>query len=528
MSWLVVPDSPHAVATAYLPEAVLEGIDYKRSEVQGTPITLVPHDYATWRKLRDRGLVLPSPLERYHWPGPFAAPRDSQKITAEHFITHDKAFCLNGLRTGKTQSAIWGADFLMQEGAVRRVLVVAPKFIMDIVWERALFQSLPNRRPIVLHGTRARKQQMAEDTRFDWLIVNPESLHLVVDHLPDVDLIIVDEFTRFKNARSGGKKSRRYAALQYATQHRRLWMLSGTPAPQSPLDAYGPIRLINPRRVSFTQWRSMTMTKITEFKYVPQPGAHETIAQWMQPAVRFRREDCIEIPDVGEPEVLDVALSSQQRKVIQQFVDDAAAQLSAGVHISVANAAGVAAKILQVMAGGVYGEDPEGERATYRVDAAPYLEAVESVVQEDDGPVIIFSSFQCSVDVTADHLEKQGFKVGRLTRGVAINQGQKVKHMALFDAFQRGELDALVAIPSTMQFGLDLTACHTVLHATPPYSFEQYEQGNARVMGDSQKRKVSILHLVQSPITAELFRRLKSKETLQNSILDLVEGRITI
>lgn len=527
MSWLVVPDAPYAVATTYLPDEALAGLDYKRSSVKGTPITLVQHDYAAWRTLRSRGMVVPSPLARYTWPGPHPSPRASQVATAEHFITHDKAFCLNGLRTGKTMSAIWAMDYLMQEGAVRRALIVCPKFIMDIVWERALFQALPNRRPIVLHGTRKRKQQMARDTRFDILIVNPESLHLIMTDLPDVDLVIVDEFTRFKNVRSGGKKSRRYDALEFISMKRRLWMLSGTPAPQSPLDAYGPIRLINPRRVSFTQWRSMTMIKLSEFRYGPQPGAADVIARWMQPAVRFKREDCIEIPDV-DTEILPAALSTQQRKVIQEFIDDAAAQVASGIKITAANAAGVSSKILQVMAGGVYGEDPEGERATYHVDASPYLEAVEGVVQEDDGPVIVFASYQCSVDVTATHLEKQGYRVGSLTRGKAICQGKLVKSMELFDAFQRGELDALVAIPSTMQFGLDLTTCHTVVWATPPYSYEQYEQGNARVTGDSQKRKVSILHLVQSPITQALFQRLKSRETLQNTVLDLVEGRITV
>ena len=527
MSWLVVPDSPHVVATAYLPKEAVAGLDFQRSTVQGTPITLVRHDYASWRLLRDRGMVLPSPLARYTWPGPYKAPRESQVITAEHLVTHDKAFCLNGLRVGKTMAALWAMDFLQKEGAVRRALVVAPKFIMDIVWERALFQALPHRKPVILQGTRDRKLQMAQDTRFDVLIVNPESLHLIVDHLVDVDLVIVDEFTRFKNVRSGGKQSRRYAALSQVAEKRRLWLLSGTPAPQSPLDAYGPIRLINPRRVSFTRWRSMTMTQLSEFQYVPRPDAHETLAQWMQPAVRFRREDCIEVPDV-ETETLSVALTSQQRKLIQEFVDDAAAQLAAGIQITAANAAGVSAKILQVMAGGVYGEDPEGERATYKVDAAPFLDAVEATVREDDGPVIAFAAFQCSVDATADHMEKQGFRVGRLVRGKATLCGKKVQAMQLFDALQRGELDILVAIPSTMQFGLDLTACHTVVWLTPPYSFEQYDQGCARVTGDSQKRKVAILHLVQSPFAAKLFYRLKTKEKLQNAVLNLVEGKISV
>jgi hypothetical protein len=528
MSWLVVPDHPYVVSTVPLPAEAMEGVDgWRHAVVTGQPITIVPHDYKSWRTLRNRGLLAPSPIRRYHWPGPFDAPMQHQIATAEHFITHEKAFCLNGLRTGKTQSAIWAADYMMQERAVRRVLVVAPKFICDIVWERALFQTLKGRTAVVLKGDRKQKQMMARDLRFDWIITNPESLHLVTDCLPDVDLVVVDEFTKFKSMRVGGKKSRRYAALEAIAERRRLWLLSGTPAPQAPTDAYGPIRLVNPRPIRFGQFRDMTMMRISDYKWVPRVDAHETISKWMQPAIRFKREDCIEIPDVETAE-LDVPLTSQQRKIIQQFVDEAAATVAAGVRIEAVNAAATLIKILQVMCGGVYGTDEEGDRKTYHVNADPYLSAVETVVREAASPVLVFCNFQSSTDVTAEHLAKAGFRVGKLTRGVATISKEKVRSMDLFDAFQRGELDALVAVPQTMRYGLELTASHVVLWASPPFSYETYDQANGRVTGSSQKSKVMILHLVQSPVARELFARLRSKEALQNAVLDLIEGRLTI
>lgn len=64
--------------------------------------------------------------------------------------------------------------------------------------------------------------------------------------------------------------------------------------------------------------------------------------------------------------------------------------------------------------------------------------------------------------------------------------------------------------------------------ADAPHSFEQYDQGNGRVTGESQTRKVAILHLVQSPFAKELFHRLKSKDTMQNAVLDLVEGKLSV
>lgn len=524
--WLVVPDKPYVAATCPLPREAVEGVDCRRAVVNNVPLTILPHDYRTWRTLRGRGMLAPSPICRYEWPGPFD-PMAHQKATAGFFIEHDKAFCLNGLRTGKTLSALWASDYLQRVGEVRRTLIVAPLFICDIVWERAIFQTLHGKRAVLVKGSRKRKLQIARDTRFPYIIVNPESLHLIVDDLREVDLIIVDEFTRFKSVRVGGKPSVRYGALRHASQSRRLWMLSATPAPQAPTDAYGPIRLVNPRRLGFVQFRDMTMIKVNDFKWIPRDDAHETIARWMQPAIRFKREDCIDIPEVAPPEDLDVALSKEQRQVIQSFVDEARAMVGDGVDIHAANAAGVMLKILQVMAGGVYGDDPEGGRATHKVDAKPFMEAIEAVVQEADGPVLLFSTFQCSVDIIAEHLTKAGFRVGKRTRGRSEISGQgRVQSMRLFDAFQNGDLDVLVAIPETMRYGLELTRSHVVLWASPPFSFESYEQANARVTGASQKYKVMVLHLVQNALAKELFNRLVSKEELQNAVLDLIEHSI--
>ena len=53
-----------------------------------------------------------------------------------------------------------------------------------------------------------------------------------------------------------------------------LWMMTGTPAAQSPLDAYGLAKLVNPRAVPrfFGSFRDQVMYKVTNFKWVPKPG----------------------------------------------------------------------------------------------------------------------------------------------------------------------------------------------------------------------------------------------------------------
>jgi SNF2 family DNA or RNA helicase len=516
--WLVLPDSPHIAATCHLPDEATAGLKAARVTLQGVPLTVLPHDYRTWRTLRDRGVLAPSPLCRYRWSGPFT-PRDHQPAVVQHYLENDKTFDFSGMRTGKTLSALWAMDFLMEQGEVGRTLVVCPVSITDIVWERHLFQHFPHRKIKVLSGSRAQKQKDAANRKHQVLIVNPESLHLVKDHLPGVGLVIVDEFTKFKNRQS----KLRYPALHEISQTRRLWMLGALPAPQRPTDAYGPLRLVNPEYIGFMRFRALTMYQASKFTWRARRNADEVIAQWMKPAIRYRREDCIDIPDF-EVAPLEVKLSDEQKRILHDLKESAATEL-AGRPITAANAASVLSKALQVMAGGLYVEDSDavtGEgKVSLEVNADPFYEALEQITENTEGATLFFTGFVNTAEYAADFLKKRGYRVGLVTGNTP-----KAARMPLFDAVQNGELDALVAVPGTMSHGLELTASNVVVWMTPPFEYEIYDQANHRVLGESQKRKVLILHLVQNTIASERFRALQSKETLQGSVLKWIEGRM--
>ena len=504
MSWHVLEQHRTAVCMGYLPE--IEGVNAKRTRVKGKPVTLVPHDWAHYKALRQHGVQLPVPMYDYTWPGPFS-PRDYQRRTVEFLVQHPKGFCLNGLGTGKTLCGIWGMDYLMQSKEIRRALIVAPKSICDHVWERELFKTLTHRKTAVLNGSAQRKRQIARDTRFDIIVCNPESLHLLDGHLPAVDLILVDEFTKFKNA-----QSRRWRALKKLSRSTRLWLFSGTPAPQGPLDAHGPIALVREGRFPYLAWRDKTMNQVTSFKWLPKEGAEQTIMEYMQPAIRYRREDCYDMPDVDVQE-LEVDLTKDQAKAVEGFKQEAAARFEDEKTITATTAAAALSKILQVMGGGVY--DEEGE--VQKVDAKPFFDAVEEVVDQADTPVIVFLPFRASAQAVHDHLEKAGYR-SALVMGGVNNRSQ------IFDRFKKFQLDALVAVAGTMSHGVDglQDAGRYILWAQPPYSYEEYEQANGRLIRSGQNNNVVIKHLIQNPLARELFSRLKSKRKLQDTVLNLI------
>jgi len=512
VSWHVVPQKHAAFTLAKLPPEVLEGVAHTQGEVKGHPVTVVSHTQQSYDTLRGRGLLLPSPAKHYTYVGRFQ-PMAHQRTTVEFFCQHRKCCCLNGLGSGKSLSATWAMDYLFDQGAVRRALIVAPLSICEHVWERELFQTLPHRTSVVLTGSRQRKQQMAADTRFDILIVNPESLHLLVDHLPMVDLVIVDEATKFKTVRS-----QRWRALKKVSEGARLWLMTGTPTPQSPMDAYGLYRLVvEGKPMSYGQWREMTMYQVSKFRWLPRDGAEELVAKYLQPAIRFRREDCYDMPDVQE-EFLEVDLTKQQSELIEAFRKEAAAMV--GEHeITAANAAAILLKVLQVMSGGVYGHDEAGEKVTRSVDAGPLFDTIEEIVEQADTPVLVFAPFRSAVGAVAEHLKKAGYKVG-----VVTGDTHQRDRAPIFDAVQAGTIDAVVAVAGTMSHGLTLTSSRYVVWVQPPFSYEEYEQANGRVIRNGQRNAVVIYHLVQNRLAKSLFDRLKSKARLQEAVLDLISG----
>ena len=426
-------------------------------------------------------------------------------------VAHKKCFCLDGLGTGKTLSAIWAMDFLMERGIVRRTLIVAPTTICEYVWGRELFTTLSRRRYKLLTGVRKAKQEAARDTRNKILIVNPESLHIVANDLPEVDLIIVDEFTKFKNHRC-----RRYKALKAISANRRLWLLSATPAPQSPLDAYGPIRLVREEKLGFLWWRDLTMSQASRFTWIARPDAERKIAEYMQPAIRHKREDCFDMPDISVIP-LEAPLTPEQTAAIKQFQQEALAEFQEAGVITTANAAGVLSKCLQVMGGNVYWSK-QGEKHIQAVNAEPFFEAIETVVEQANTPVLVFVPFRSVAESIHTKIRSAGYE-SRLITG----DTSKEDRAKYFDDIQHGRAKALVAVSSTVAHGITLTAARYVLWALPPYSYEEYEQANGRVVRPQQKNAVVIYHLIQNTLARSLFRRLKTKEKLQNAVLELLE-----
>ena len=453
---------------------------------------------------------VPSPiLGKYNWPGRYK-PFEHQKDTASFLTLHRRAFCLNEQGTGKTGSAIWAADYLMKIGKIKRVLIVCPLSIMDSAWRGDLFNFAMHRTADIAYGAKDKRVKIINGGA-EFVIINYDGLNIVEEEIKKAgfDLIIVDEANAYKNA-----QTTRWKTLnRILTPDTWLWMMTGTPAAQSPVDAYGLAKLINPKNVPtfFTAFKDMVMTKVTTFKWVVRPNADKVVFEALQPAIRYTKEECLDLPEMTYV-VRDVELTPQQKKYYEALRKQLVVQTT-GEQITAVNAAVGLNKLLQISCGAVYADSGE----TLHFDISNRYKVLREVVDETRQKVLIFVPFKHTIELLREKLTADGFATDVISGEVSAG-----KRADIFRRFQtQPDPRILIIQPQAAAHGVTLTAADTIVWWGPTSSLETYAQANARAHRAGQRHPVTVVKLQGSNAEKHVYRMLDNRITENGKLIDL-------
>lgn len=458
---------------------------------------------------------VPSPILRdYDWPGLYR-PMAHQKDTASFLTVNQRAFCFNEQGTGKTASAIWASDYLLTQGVINRVLIICPLSIMQSAWQADLFKFAIHRSVDVAYGDRSKRKAII-NSGAEYVVINFDGLDIVKEEVKNggFDLIIVDEANAYKNVRT-----KRFKALRDVMNHKTwLWMMTGTPAAQSPLDAYGLAKMCVPSRTPtlFGAYRDSVMQQLTRFKWVPKPSAEQTVHRLLQPAIRYTKAECLDLPDVTHVSRF-APMTPQQSKYYKQLKKDMLIN-AAGEDVSTVNAAANLTKLLQIACGAVYTDT----KNVIEFDVADRLNAVLEVIEEATNKVLVFVPFTHTIGLLKDFLTKNSISCDVINGEVPVT-----KRTDIFKRFQE-EKDPRVLIiqPQAAAHGVTLTAANVVIWYAPITSIEYYLQANARVHRQGQKNPVTVVHIEGSPVEAKLYAALQNKLDFHSKIIDLYKNEI--
>lgn len=458
---------------------------------------------------------VPSPIiAKYKWPGIYQ-PFTHQKQTAAFLTLHRRAFCFNDPGTGKTLSVTWACDYLMNIKQIKRVLIICPLSIMQAAWQNDIFKGAMHRKVGVAYGSKEKRTQVINSDA-EFVIINFDGVAVVEDVIANAgfDMIVIDEANAYKTA-----TTTRWKTLNRILKPDTwLWMLTGTPASQSPLDAYGLAKLVSPSSTprSFTMYRDQVMHKITQFKWVPKVDAQHTVSTLLQPAIRFTKEECLDLPEMLYAE-RDVPLTPQQLKYYEKLRKVMAVQ-AAGEEITAVNAAAKLNKLLQISCGAVYTDNDE----VVSFDASNRMAVLKEVIDESSHKVLVFVPFRHSIEIIYDELRRDGYTADMIHGGVPAG-----RRTDIFKKFQeQADPRVLIIQPQAASHGVTLHAANTVVWWSPITSYETYAQANARVHRAGQVNKCLVVKLQGSPVEAKLYRALHSKEEAQFNLMELYKEEV--
>lgn len=485
--------------------------DVKEALVQGRQFVAVPHKLEAAQVLNRMGLDVPSPIEdSYKWSGAFT-PFAHQKKTASFLTLNRRSYLLSGLGSGKSLASLWAADFLMKHGYVKRCLIISPLSTLDVVWAKELFIHFPHRSFNVLHGSREKRKELLAQEK-DFYIINHHGPRILEKELlarQDIDLIIIDELSVFRNA-----KAQTMWKPVKALVNRNVWVwgLTGSPTPNAPTDAYGQIKLITPERYTgtFTRFKQDTMFQVSQFRWVPRQKSEDMIHKLMQPAIRYALQDCIDLPETIYSH-RHAELSKEQAHHYKELTQQAVTEVNGSV-VTAVNAAVLITKLVQVVLGSVYGADGD----VNEIDFGPRLSVIEECIDECNEKVILFVPLTGALNAMYQKLKKN------YTCEIVDGSTSSGKRREIFNAFQNDPNPrVLIANPQAIAHGVTLTAASTIIWAAPIWNNEIFQQANARIVRPGQKNITNIIQISATPVEQKIYTALDAKGRLQDLVLEL-------
>lgn len=433
-------------------------------------------------------------------------PKPHQDLLTDHLYDRHSAAAFVGIGLGKTASTLSAFHRNLCDGCSRAALVVAPLRVARLTWPNEILKwdQFKNLRYEVLKGNQpSGKSQI--------YLTNPERLP-ELRSLGFCDTVIVDELTRFKS-----HKSERSSHLRSLFKGHRRWGLTGTPRPNSLLEIFAQVRLLDDgkrlgesydafQRCWFDpeDWR--------EYKWLPKADSERKIYERIHDlALTLKSSDYLDIPDTVVEDI-EVPLSKDAHAIYARLEKDLLATLQGGFEAVAQNSAVLVGKLLQVVGGAVYAthEDNADLRKVIDIHSNKITALKRRLAEFPNENVIVFTNFIHERE--------------RVCKAVAGAVDASKFRGDIEDAWNSGAIKTLVSDPRSLGHGLNLQlGGRRAIWFSPNYSREFYDQANGRIARQGQTALTFIDRIV-SPGTIDdaVIEALREKGQGQSDMMNVL------
>lgn len=423
------------------------------------------------------------------------------------------------MRLGKTLVTIRS----IKCGGFSRILIVGPYSVFGS-WLDELESERESKNGLVVLDSSGpiRSQLLKEswDSGNKWFLLSKEG-HLVVPEICKFpwDCVVLDESTFIKAPPGVSGRTKRFNVSKYYTEKFRdvskRYILTGTPAPESPLNYYMQLRFLDE---SILKVDSYWKFRHTYFKRV----GHKWVLSKKGSAMLTRKlaENCFflkrsEVNLGGEKiyEVRKVKMCPQANRTYKTLEDEFILEVDS-VEVDATIYKTTQYIWLRRLCGGM--PDTDGFRFNHKVKEIYSL--LTSELQ--DQQVVIWCKFVDEIKALSKFLIKKKYRIGIIHGDVP-----QIERRAIQKKFQKGELDLIVGQPECYKYGTNLSASDTVIYFSTPDGSETRQQSEDRVIDTTSQNASLIIDLVvEDSLEEDIIESLKLKESNEERIRRIAQG----
>jgi hypothetical protein len=425
--------------------------------------------------------------------------RPYQDDAADFLYERDRAMILAPVGAGKTAITLTAMQAMLDDGLVKRWLVVAPKRVCTDVWpvEAPLWSRIA---PALAVGTPAQRNA-ALTSAASVVVTNYDNLDKLTD-LSGFDGIVFDELTRLKNP-----SGKRFKALEKLLEPVKVrWGLTGSFTSNGLEDVFGQCKIIDQPLLGRAKGAFMQQYFICinrDFgQWVPAPGALEQVMARIKPATfvldpgdyKDKLPPC-NVVEVRTTFVDRAPYEKMKRDYVVKFGDD---------RVIAQNAASVTTKLQQMASGFVYNR--EGPLPAHWFSGHKFDRLAELLDENQRANTIVVYNYQ----------EELAELKRRFPHAATIDEPDAIAR------WNAGKIELLLIHPKSAGHGLNLQhgGCYMVF-VSLPWSLELYEQTVGRLHRGGQPHAVWVyVMLTEKTIDERIWASLHDKRAVSDIAME--------
>ena len=439
-----------------------------------------------------------------------------QKKATERILQQKRVGLFLDMGLGKTVITLTAIKELIEDFAIWKVLVIAPKRVAEDTWSREheKWDHLSGLRISKVLGTPAQRMR-ALKAKADIYVIGRDNVKWLVELMGKswpFDMVVIDELSSFKNP-----SAQRFKALRKVIPASdRVVGLTGTPSPNGLMDLWAEIYLLDRgERLGTTisayrekYFRAGARNGYIVYKWEPYSYSQKEIERKISDiCMSMSAEDYLELPERMDNEI-KIRLSPKEMKQYDQMEREQLLRIDDEAVVAL-NAAAVMNKLLQMANGSVYADGGDVVRIHEKK-----LDALEEIIDTTGEPVLVFYSFRHDLEA----IKKR------------IPDARELESSEDIARWNRGEIPVLLCHPASVGYGLNLQdGGHVIVWYGLTWSLELYQQANARLYRQGQQKAVIIHHLIaEGTVDEQVMRALQHKDTSQSALLAALKERANV